>query len=393
MKNTYKKPNWLVYFLYRMISKFIAKFVFNTHINRNELKNVKGPYVVIANHESSIDFINAAAFIDRRVHFVISKSFFNTLPIRGLLKRVGVIPKQQFQTSVVDIKKMKQVVENKMPLVIYPVGLMSENGASDPVPNSTSKFLKMMNVDVYVCYSKGSYLTKPKWSKVRRKGKIDVDIYKLFSKEQLSKLSNEEIYNIVDNNISYDAYKNNEVAKVKFKNGDNLKGLEYVLFRCPHCLKEKTVVNKNDNLLVCEECGYSVKGNEYGLLESFNDSKVYFTSPSEWYRSMYNYYKNEILTNGEIILNNEVEILMINYKKKKYEVVGKGIVTLNKDIIILKGDVNKEFNISNYPYLPFIPGRHLDLQDGQDIYRLNFKEKYDITKFVMLVKIYHNLFN
>ena len=182
-----------------------------------------------------------------------------------------------------------------------------------------------------------------------------------------------------------------EVAKVKFKNGDNLKGLEYVLFRCPHCLKEKTVVNKNDNLLVCEECGYSVKGNEYGLLESFNDSKVYFTSPSEWYCTMYNYYKNEILTNGEIILNNEVEILMINYKKKKYEVVGKGIVTLNKDIIILKGDINKEFNISNYPYLPFIPGRHLDLQDGQDIYRLDFKEKYDITKFVMLVKIYHSL--
>ena len=42
-QNSYKKPNWIVYFLYRMISKFIAKFVFNTHINRNELKNVKGP--------------------------------------------------------------------------------------------------------------------------------------------------------------------------------------------------------------------------------------------------------------------------------------------------------------------------------------------------------------
>ena len=173
-QNSYKKPNWIVYFLYRMISKFIAKFVFNTHINRNELKNVKGPYVVIANHESSIDFINAAALIDRRVHFVISNSFYNTLPIRGLLNRAGVIPKQQFQTSVVDIKKMKQVIDNDMPLVIYPVGLMSENGASDPVPIATSKFLKMMNADVYVCYSKGSYLTKPKWSKVRRKGKIDV---------------------------------------------------------------------------------------------------------------------------------------------------------------------------------------------------------------------------
>ena len=242
MKNTYKKPNWLVYFLYRMISKFIAKFVFNTHINRNELKNVKGPYVVIANHESSIDFINAAAFIDRRVHFVISNSFYNTLPIKIFLKAAGVIPKQQFQTSVVDIKKMKQVIDNDMPLVIYPVGLMSENGKSDPAPIATSKFLKMMNADVYVCYSKGSYLTKPKWASVIRKGKIDIDVYKLVSKEKLKSLSDSEVYNLIEENISYDDYENNKKEKVKYKNGDNLKGLEYVLFRCPHCQKEGKII-------------------------------------------------------------------------------------------------------------------------------------------------------
>ena len=63
---------------------------------------------------------------------------------------------------------------------------------------------------------------------------------------------------------------------------------------------------------------------------------------------------------------------------------------------ILKGKINneevtKEFYIASYPYLPFMPGRYVDLQDGKDIYRLVFTEKYDITKFVMLVKIYHNL--
>jgi ribosomal protein S27E len=211
------------------------------------------------------------------------------------------------------------------------------------------------------------------------------------SKEQLGQLSNDEIYDLIEKNLSYDAYKNNEVDKVKFKNGDNLKGLEYVLFRCPHCHKEKSIISNNDTTLVCKDCGYSVKGNEYGLLESLNNSKIYFTSPSEWYFSIYDYYKNKILLGEEILLENEVDILMINYKKKKYELVGKGKVCLNKDKIILTGDVNKEFNITNYPYLPFIPGRHLDLQDGQDIYRLDFKEKYDVTKFVMLIKIYHSL--
>ena len=354
--------------------------------------------MVIANHESSIDFINAAAFIDRRVHFVISNSFYNTLPIKIFLKAAGVIPKQQFQTSVVDIKKMKQVIDNDMPLVIYPVGLMSENGKSDPAPIATSKFLKMMNADVYVCYSKGSYLTKPKWASVIRKGKIDIDVYKLVSKEKLKSLSDSEVYNLIEENISYDDYENNKKEKVKYKNGDNLKGLEYVLFRCPHCQKEGKIINKDNNLLICKECGYIVKGNAYGLLDSYNDSKVYYSSPSEWYSSIYDFYQNEILSKGEITLEYETDILMINYKKKKYEVVGKGIVSLNRKSILLKGIINdneidKEFTLASFPYLPFIPGKHLDIQEGKDIYRLAFKEKYNITKFVMLVKIYHNLLN
>ena len=38
-----------------------------------------------------------------------------------------------------------------------------------------------------------------------------------------------------------------------------------------------------------------------------------------------------------------------------------------------------------------MPGRYVDIQEGQEIYRLSFEDKYDVTKFVMLVKIYHNL--
>ena len=42
----------------RYFVKLIAKFKFNLKIEKNEIKKLKGSYVVIANHESSIDFIN-----------------------------------------------------------------------------------------------------------------------------------------------------------------------------------------------------------------------------------------------------------------------------------------------------------------------------------------------
>ena len=164
-ENKYKKPNAFYYFIFRFISKMIAKFKFNLKVINNEVKDVKGSYVILANHESAIDFINLASVLKRRSHFVISYAFYNSCGIRKILDKVEVIPKQQFQTSVVDIRKMKRVIDNDMPLVIYPVGLMSENGSSDLIPAATTKFVKMLNSDIYIAYTKGSYLTKPKWSK------------------------------------------------------------------------------------------------------------------------------------------------------------------------------------------------------------------------------------
>jgi hypothetical protein len=38
-KKNYKKPNWFVYLLFKLITKFLAKFVFNLKVTRNEMKN------------------------------------------------------------------------------------------------------------------------------------------------------------------------------------------------------------------------------------------------------------------------------------------------------------------------------------------------------------------
>ena len=54
--------------------------------------------------------------------------------------------------------------------------MMSEDGASTPIPLATGKSLKWLGQDVYVAYVEGSYLTNPKWGRKWRKGQINIDI-------------------------------------------------------------------------------------------------------------------------------------------------------------------------------------------------------------------------
>ena len=67
-KNKFKTPNIFIYGIFRLLCRIIAKFKFNLKIEKNEIKKLKGPYVVIANHESVIDFINMNSEENKKEH-------------------------------------------------------------------------------------------------------------------------------------------------------------------------------------------------------------------------------------------------------------------------------------------------------------------------------------
>ena len=116
----YTRPDPLLYRTAQLVAFVFATGVFKRKMLRNEIKDAEGPYVVIANHEAAYDFANLIGATRRRMTFVISNSFYNSLPITGVLKKLGVIPKQQFQTTISDMRRIKSVIENGESLVIYP---------------------------------------------------------------------------------------------------------------------------------------------------------------------------------------------------------------------------------------------------------------------------------
>ena len=73
----------------------------------------------------------------------------------------------------------------------------------------------------------------PKWTSGFRPGKTTMDIYKLFSKEELEILDADAIRERTEQALLFDAYREQERILAKYKNGSNLKGLENVLYCVP----------------------------------------------------------------------------------------------------------------------------------------------------------------
>lgn len=392
----YQKPNILCYRVAQLVSWFAATFLFGRKYLRNEIRGKKGPFVVIANHEAALDFVNLIGATSRPMSFVISKSFFSTLPIQGFLKKLGVIPKQQFQTSSDDLKKMKRVIEAGQPVVIYPAGLMCEDGLSTPIPGATYKFLKWLNADVYVARTQGSYFVMPKWSKKLRPGRTTMDIYRLFTKEELPGLTLEQIQKKTDDALLYDAYLDQEEMRVKYLGNRDLRGLENVLYQCPECGREFSVTATEQGEIFCTCCGFRQKADDCGFFHRTGNTGTEVRYVSQWSQWIHDRLAEKMEIGQECSMSAMTQIFMVDDRRHKFMPAGKGMLTLSADGFHLEGTLggtafSKDISIAGLPTLPFSPGKHLELQDGATIYRCVLEDGRLVMKFIHMLKIYYEL--
>ncbi|MBR2043718.1 MAG: 1-acyl-sn-glycerol-3-phosphate acyltransferase [Clostridia bacterium] len=392
----YKKPNIFCYRLAQAVCFAVATIIFKRKMLRNEIKNKKGPFVVIANHQAAYDFVNLIGARKEPMSFVISNSFYSSLPIKRFFDELGVIPKQQFQTTVKDMKDIKAVIDHGKALVIYPAGLMCEDGVSTPIPDATYKFLRWLGVDVYVARTKGTYFAMPKWSKGMRAGKTFMDIYKLFSAEEIKTADLSYIKEKTDEALLFDAYREQEELLIKYKKHNDIVGLENVLYICPHCKTEFGISVKGGNTLCCEKCGYEAYSDQYSFLHNKKGIGKEIRYVSDWSKMIFASVKEQI-KNGELSeLKSNAVIKMVDNKKHKFTVAGQGEVTLNSQGFTLRGNINgKETelfaSINGIPTLPFSPGKYFEIQQGSDIYRCELSDGKQVMKFINAVKSYYEL--
>lgn len=388
----YKKPSLFFYRLTQAVSWIVATFIFKRKVLRNEIKEQKEPFVLIANHQAKLDFVNIIGLRKKPMSFVISNSFYNALPIKSILNKIGVIPKQQFQTSASDLKNIKAVIDAGESVVIYPAGLMCEDGLSTPIPSATYKFLKWLNVDVYIARTYGSYFVMPKWARGMRSGRTYIDVYKLFSKEELNDTDLDSIKQITDDALLFDAYREQERFLVKYKNNKNICGLENVLYQCPHCKTEFSTIIREDSIIECCECGFFEQSDEYGFLHNLSGIGEEVRYISDWSRMIFSNLEEEIENGTEKYICVSTEIYMI--ENNKFVKAGSGEVGLDNEKITLNGLIYGEetkvsVSVANLPTLPFSPGKYFELQNGKTIYRCVLNDGKLVMKLVNMLKIFH----
>lgn len=264
----------------KLIANPYLKHLFELSIDNTQVKRLKPPYIVLANHTNFWDPFLLSLFIRDPVYFLTSDAYFRSRFIRFLLKLVGAIPKTKSISDPSSIRAVREAVKNGSIIGIFPEGKRNWDGRTLPLLKPTAKLIKSLNIPVVSLLFKGAYLAMPRWASNSRKGRLEMNFSIVLRPQEIELLSVDEIFTKITGSLMYDEYEFQRKHMNPYTGRNLAEKLERFLFCCPNC-KSIGDLTSNGDLFCCANCGYSVSYNRYGFFET-DGRKIYFDNPRDW---------------------------------------------------------------------------------------------------------------
>ena len=366
-----KKPSIIFRTLVKILSHGElkkARFKFTGEINKKG-----GPYLILMNHSSFID-LKIAHGILYPMPFSVVSTHDALVGKKWLMRNIGCMPTRKFVSDVSLINDMRYMLNKKKTSVLmYPEAGYSFDGKATVLPDNFGRLVKILNVPVVFIQAHGAFHYDPLYNGLQlRKVPVSAHVETLFTKEQIEKLSLDEINKIIEKAFSFDNFLWQKEEKIKIDEPFRADGLERIIYRCANCNAEGEMVGKGTTLS-CKCCGKSYTLTEYGELKA-NEGETEFSHVPDWYAWQRQKVKEEILL-GEYSLDVPVEIGVIKDYKALY-MVGAGRLKHSAEgfeLTSLDGQLNyKQKTINSYglnaDYFWYEMGDVIGIGDNNELY-------------------------
>lgn len=346
---------------------------FRLRIDRSALKGLKQPYILIANHGSSLDaFLIGRCLNPYHMNFV-SSAFFYRFPLpRFLLGCMGAIPKSHSLKDLKALRMMMQSLSAGRILMVFPEGRRSMAGTGSRFSEAMAKFVKRSAVPVVAAHISGSYLAWPRWADKARPGPVSIRFSRVLMPDELETASLQSIQERMLSALTFNDYE--EIAQTKNHNwckrpADNM---HWLLHTCPDCLEEQSMTGEGDRVR-CARCGAQAQLLPTGMLRRIAGKGDSWPSVPEWFNL-----QRSVLADK---MKDESFVLMAPGQLSRTEAtpdspmrpVASGMACLSRKELTFtgagaEGELQVRFPIQDLDMLPVSLGKQFELCDGDGVY-------------------------
>ena len=242
------------------------------------------PYLILMNHQTPFDQFFVAIAFRGAVYYMATEDIFSLGWLSTALRwLVAPIPIRKQTTDVQAVMNCLRIAREGGTIAIAPEGNRTYSGRTEYMNPAIAGLIKKLKLPVALFRIEGGYGVEPRWSDVRRKGRMKAYVSRVIEPEEIAAMTKEELYRAVQEGLDV----REDCLSGEFHHKKSAEYLERAVYVCPFCgLAE---FHSEGDLVTCKSCARQVRYLPTKELEG-----VGFDFPFPFFYQWYEYQKDYV---------------------------------------------------------------------------------------------------
>lgn len=222
-----------------------------------EVTELEGPCLIVPNHVTTWDpLLVATSFPKHQFYFVASEHIFRWGFLTKLIEwLVSPISRRKGSSGADTVMTCMRRMRKGASIGLFAEGECSWDGRSIEIFPATGKLAKASGATLVTYRIEGGYLSRPRWGKGLRRGKMRGHVVGVYSPAALKTMTADEVNAVINRDIYEDAWLRQEEEQTVFNNKKAAEHIERLLYICPECGKVGGI--RGEGKTVRCSCGFS----------------------------------------------------------------------------------------------------------------------------------------
>ena len=342
------------------------------------------PLLIVMNHQTGFDQFFPSFVFKQHLYYVASEDIFSM----GWLSRIiqwlaAPIPIKKQVTDIRAVMNCLKVAKEGGSIAMFPEGNRTFSGVTGAINPAVGGLARKLGLPIAFLKIEGGYGIQPRWSDVRRKGKMKAYISHVLEPEEYKGWTNDQMYQYICKAL----YQNEANSDASFYHKKSAEYLERVLYVCPHC--GITHFESNGDTVKCTSCGRSAK---YLPTKEFSGDFP-FRYMLDWYTYQEDYinHLDTLPLTEQPIIRDTCDLYEVSLYSKKKLLAENVELALYGDRIELSGGFKEVFRFHEVENITILGKNKLDIYHADMVYQIQSDKRFNALKYLNLYHRYKNI--
>lgn len=341
-------------------------------------------FLVLANHQTGFDQFFPSLVFKQHLYYVASEDIFSMGWLSKVIQwLVAPIPIKKQVTDIRAVMNCMKVAKEGGSIAMFPEGNRTFSGQTGAMNPAIGGLAKKLGLPIAFLKIEGGYGVQPRWSDVRRKGKMKAYVASVLEPEAYKSWTNDQLYQ----HICKELYQNEANSEGTYYHKKSAEYLERVLYVCPQC--GVTHFESHGDTVTCTSCGKQAK---YLPSKAFSGDFP-FRYMLDWYTYQEDYInKLDSLTLTDApIIRDTCSLYKVNLYEGKERLAQHVELALYGDRIEMTGEFTGTFRFEELDTITILGKNKLDIYHDNMVYQIQSDKRFNALKYLNLYHRYKNL--